>query len=105
MKAKYYRETPVLKSALHEFENLGADPDKLPVYKPDPRFVLVPAGAINCRADSWMLALQGTAEAVDDECIKKVAMSPAEKVRRYERQKALEAGKLTGDPKIDGKHS
>ena len=105
MKAKYYRPTPVLKSALHEFENLGVVPDALPIYEPDPQFVIVPAGAINCRSDSWQLVKQGAASAADAECEAKLAMTPEQKVRRYERQKALEAGQLTGDPKLDAKHS
>ncbi len=104
MKAAYYRPTPVLRSAIGDFENLGTTPDLLPVYEQDPQFVIVPAGAINCRPDCWYLVEQGTARAADAECEQKVAMSPQQTIRRYERQIALENGELTGDPKIDVPH-
>jgi hypothetical protein len=106
MKAKFYRETPVLASHL---ESVG-EGDKYPVYEPkkgqpDARFRLVPAGYVLEHPDAWRLVQQGTATAADEACEEKCGMTPEQKVRRYERQKALEAGKLTGDPKIDGKHS
>lgn len=113
MKAKLYRASPVLVEYLEARGELEKFPEvHVPVHpatgnkgKPDPRFRLVPAGYVIEGPDAWRLVRQGTAEAADDECEAKAGMTPAEKVRRYERQKALEAGKLTGDPKIDGKHS
>ena len=108
MKAKFYRATPVLASHL---EATGAgELEKYPVYEPkagqpDPRFRLVPAGYVIEHPDAWRLVNQGTATAADAECEAKAALTPEQKVRRYERQKALEAGQLTGDPKLDAKHS
>lgn len=107
MKAKLYRESPVLHSYLVE----KGEGDKYPVYvpqnlagvkgKPDERFRVVPAGYVIDHPDCHWLVRQGTAAAADEECEQKCGMTPAEKIRRYERQKALEDGKLTGDPKLD----
>jgi hypothetical protein len=102
MKAALYRESAVLSSYLEARGEL----DKFPVYEPrkghpDPRFRVVPAGYVIEGPDAWYHVRQGTAKAADDECEAKCAMTPFQKVRRYERQKALEAGKLTGDPKLD----
>jgi hypothetical protein len=102
MKAALYRPSPVLTSHLE----LMGEAELYPVYEPKPgvpdaRFRLVPAGYILDHPDAWRLVRQGTAKAADDECEKRAGMTPAEKVRRYERQIALEAGKLSGDPKLD----
>lgn len=109
MKAKFYRETPVLVEHLESKGELDKYPEVyVPTHpatgnkgKPDPRFRVVPAGYVIEHPDAWRLVRQGTAEAADDECESKAAMTPQQKVRRYERQKALEAGQLTGDPKFD----
>lgn len=115
MKAKFYRETPVLVSYLEAKGELDKYPKVyVPVHpttgatgKADDRFRVVPAGYVIEHPDAWRLVRQGTAESADDECEAKAGMTPEQKVRRYERQKALEAGQLTGDPKFDAvkKHS
>jgi hypothetical protein len=115
MKAKFYRPTPVLVSHLEARGELEKYPDVyVPVHpatgvkgEPDDRFRVVPAGYVIEHPDAWRLVKQGTAEAADPECEAKCPMTPEQKVRRYERQKALEAGQLTGDPKLDApkKHS
>jgi hypothetical protein len=103
MKAAYYRPTPVLTSHL---ELMGVA-DKYPVIEfenatPDfPEFRMVPAGFVIEHPEAWRLVKQGTAKAADEECEKRMPMTPEQRNRRYERQKALEAGKLTGDPKLD----
>jgi hypothetical protein len=101
MKAAFYRPTPVLTS------HLGDEANKYPVVEfenatPDfPEFRMVPAGFVIEHPEAWRLVKQGTAKAADPECEAKVPMTADQKIRRYERQKALEAGKLTGDPKLD----
>jgi hypothetical protein len=97
MKAAYYRPTGVLTSYLEA----RGEADKYPPCPESPAHRMVPAGYILDHPDAWMLVQQGTAKAADEECEKRAAMTPEQKVRRYERQKALEAGKLTGDPKLD----
>lgn len=102
MKAAFYRPTPVLASHLA----LTGEDSLYPVYEPklgqlDHRFRLVPANYVIEHPDAWRLVRQGTAKPADDECEKKAGLTPADKVRRYERQIALEAGKLSGDPKLD----
>lgn len=109
MKATFYRETPVLASHLEEKGELAKYPAVyVPVHpttgnkgKPDPRFRMVPAGYTIEHPDCWRLVKQGTAKAADEECRVKCGMTPEQVVHRYERQKALEAGQLTGDTELD----
>ncbi|TXH56422.1 MAG: hypothetical protein E6Q97_06480 [Desulfurellales bacterium] len=107
MKAAYYRPTPVLASHL---ELQGEDVEKFPVYKPPhkgelapgwPEFRVVPAGFVIDHPECWKLVKIGTAKPADEECKEAAGMTPEQMVRRYQRQKLLEAGKLTGDPKFD----
>lgn len=115
MKAKLYRPSPVLVEYLEAKGELDKYPEVyVPEHpttglkgKPDKRFRVVPAGYVVDDPNCWYLVKQGTAEAADDECAEKAGLTPQQKVRRYERQKALEAGQLTGDPKFDAvkKHS
>lgn len=105
MKAELYRESPVLTSYL---ETRG-EAKKYPVYVPNPKtepegwslFRVVPAGYVIDHPDAWRLVRQGTAKAADDECKKRANMTSDQLIHRYERQKLLEAGKLTGDPELD----
>lgn len=95
MKAEFYRATPVL------VEFLRARGEKYPTYSPDNRFEVVPAGYVIDHPQAWLQVIQGCAKPADDECRLKANVSPEDMVKKYERQKLLEAGKLTGDPKYD----
>jgi len=109
MKATFYREAAVLVSHLEEKGELGKYPNVyVPIHpttglkgKPDPRFRVVPAGYTIEHPDAFRLVQQGVAKPADEECRLRAGLSPEDLVRRFERQKLLEAGKLTGDPKLD----
>lgn len=97
MKAELYRESPVLGAYLDARGEAG----KYPVCRYSPAHRMVPAGYVIDTPDAYLLVRQGTARPADEECRLKANVSPEDMVKKYERQKLLEAGKLTGDPKYD----
>lgn len=109
MKATFYRESAVLTSYLEERGELAKYPNVyVPVHpstgkkgRPDARFRVVPAGYTIEHPEAFWLVRQGVAKPADEECRERAGLNSEEIVRRFERQKLLEAGKLTGDPKLD----
>lgn len=66
-----------------------------------PHHAPLPAGTIIDHPDCWILVKNGQAEPADDECAKKVNMSPAELAEARAAYKQISMGRATGIKKHD----